>query len=1029
MAELVGRERELAMLRELLDDARAGRGRVVLLAGEAGIGKTHLIERLAADAAEAGMTVGWGRCTETESPPYWPWRRALRALPSSRAHPLSTNLPGGRDELFAGVADELEVATATSAAALVIEDIHWADPSSLALLRFVIGTVPDLPLLMVLTARDEPSELTEEAASALRDLPPAVHRLPLTGLDANETGRIVRNLCGEDVPDAYVDDVHQRTGGNPFFVHEVATLRALQGESSGSAIPAGVRQVLGRRLARLSQSAHEVLAAGSVAGHDLDAAVLAPMTNRPLDEVVALLDEAVATRLLVRHEDGVTFVHALVREALYADQPRGALAAMHAAAARALEERGPRPAGDGGDGIDAQLAAHWRRASGDDARMRAAHHALAAARGAAMRMGYEQAARYYRWAIDAGPSDPLGVLLALGEAEMMAGSPASGRATLAEVASAALEAGRADELARAVLAMGGGIGGFEVAVGDAEQLRLLEAALSLLPEGDSPLRAALLGRLSVTISGTGVEPRRIELARAAAEMARRVGDADAEVAALAAYCDAVSGPDDIDARLAATARMLELTGSAGSDPRLVLLARRMRIVARFERGEFAAADLDAAAYAATADRLRLPLYQWPVPVWRGMRALMRGEFDAVLEFAAEAEELSRRAGSENGHLMVFALQVGHALSTGASSAMADRFRRVARTLGDYPVTVCYIAGAAIDADRELSLAMVERLRADTLRALARDAEWLEAVWMFGEAGIRHGDVEMARAAYDALTPYEAVWAIDGIGAACFGVTAHQLGRLAAFLGRPDEAATWLRLAIDRHRAAGADHLALLSELAMAALPAASPAAAAAAATSAPPRVALELREGELRREGRVWRLGWAGVSATVPDSKGMRDLAVLVGSPGRQVHVLDLVEGAGGPVARAAGGDTGPVLDRRARDAYRRRLEDLEDELTGADEAGDIGRVAALREERDFLAVELGSALGLGGRGRAAGDRVERARKAVAMRISTALRAISDVHPDLARHLHVSVVTGRFCVYRPEQPARWHTSAELFSRE
>jgi hypothetical protein len=112
-------------------------------------------------------------------------------------------------------------------------------------------------------------------------------------------------------------------------------------------------------------------------------------------------------------------------------------------------------------------------------------------------------------------------------------------------------------------------------------------------------------------------------------------------------------------------------------------------------------------------------------------------------------------------------------------------------------------------------------------------------------------------------------------------------------------------------------------------------------------------------------------------------------------------------------------LDREARDAYRKRLAELEDDLRHAEDNADLGQAAALRAERDFIAAELAAAFGLGGRERLAGDRHERARKAVAMRIRTALRSIREVHPALGRHLQASVATGRFCVYRPEQSVKW----------
>jgi hypothetical protein len=899
---------------------------------------------------------------------------------------------------------------------MVLEDIHWADASSLALLRFVVGVLPDLPLLLVLTARDDPVELTEAAAAALRDLPPAVHRVPLGGLDWKSTEAIVRHVCGEDVSAAFVSEVHDRTGGNPFFVQEVANLRALHGERSGFPVPPGVRHVLGRRLARLSQAAHEILAVGSAVGDELDPDLLALVTAHSPREILALLAEAVQSRLVMRRDDVLVFAHPLVRETLYEALSPAVRSDLHARVAAALEAQAGRRRSLA-DGIDAQLAAHWLRAPGDDARRRGGQHALAAARGAMNRMAYEQATRYFRWALEAGAEDRLPLTLELGEAQVLAGELTNGRNTLAQAAAMALEVSRGDDLARAVLAMGGGIGGFEVAVGDAGQVRLLEHALRLLPEADGSLRAAVLGRLSVTIAAPESEERRIELAREAASMAQRVGDARAEAGALAAYCDGIAGPDYVAERMLATERMLELAGKA-DDPRLTLLARRMRVVALLERGQFALADAEMSTYAELADRLRLPLYLWPVPIWRGMRALMRGDLDVAWRHSEEAEELGRRAESLNAELMVFTLRATHALATGTTRALAERFRWAAAVAGTYPVAACMIAAMASEADPDLSRQMFERARANGIPGLARDAEWVEAVWQFGDAGMRYADPDMAQAAYDALLPYADVWAIDGLGAACFGVAAHQLGRLAAWLGRRDDAQRWLQRALERHRAVGADLLAVHTERELAQLGVGS------VERPRPGRA----EQGDLHRDGHIWRVEWRGETSTVPDSKGMRDLAVLLAFPGRDVHVLDLIEAGGGPAAATAEANAGPALDRQARHAYQQRLTELEDELREAHQRCDMGRAAALREEQDFLAAELAAALGLGGRDRLTGDRVERARKAVAMRIGTALRAIAEVHPSLGRHLRASVATGRFCVYRPEEPVTWRLSQSRAGR-
>jgi predicted ATPase len=211
VGELVGRSQELGRLLALLEDARAGRGRAALVLGEAGIGKTRLTEAFAAAAAQADIRVAWGRCTDAESPAYWPWRQLLRALDGSTSLGHTTDGTSGRDVLFATVANELEqVAAAVGPMVLVLDDIHWADPSSLALLRFLVSVLPDLPAVLVLTARDDPLELSTAAADLLRELPPAVQRIPLGGLDSDSTQALVMGVWGI-APAAFVSEVHQRT--------------------------------------------------------------------------------------------------------------------------------------------------------------------------------------------------------------------------------------------------------------------------------------------------------------------------------------------------------------------------------------------------------------------------------------------------------------------------------------------------------------------------------------------------------------------------------------------------------------------------------------------------------------------------------------------------------------------------------------------------------------------------------------------------------------------------------------------------
>jgi hypothetical protein len=184
-----------------------------------------------------------------------------------------------------------------------------------------------------------------------------------------------------------------------------------------------------------------------------------------------------------------------------------------------------------------------------------------------------------------------------------------------------------------------------------------------------------------------------------------------------------------------------------------------------------------------------------------------------------------------------------------------------------------------------------------------------------------------------------------------------------------------------------------------------------------------------QHEGDYWTLGYLGRTVRMADAKGLRDIATLIARPGRELHVADLIAstdpatGDGDEQARTqllrGGASSEPVLDDRARAAYRARLLELRDDLEEAEANADIGRADTARIEMDMIAGELAAALGIGGRTRPQPDAGERARKAVTQRIRNSLKRLADVHPELAHHLERSLRTGRFCSYSPEQPTEW----------
>jgi hypothetical protein len=999
----VGRDVELREADALLERVAAGRGCVAVVLGEAGVGKTSLLEAMARRAASRGFAVAIGRCAASESPPFWPWPRVLRRLgiPDD-----AVTRSAGRAALFADAADHLERASAVEPVFVAIDDLHWADESSLALGSFLAAATAGMRIALVFAARDDPAEATPALTDALAALPADVLRLTLGGLDVVAAGEVVADVFGYAPPPALVEELHARTGGNPLFLQECARLLVGRAGSVPASVPDRVRQVITRRLARLSEPSYTVSTAAAVAD-DFDLDLLAALTATTAADVAGALGEAIEARLVVDDDDGPRFVHALIRETLLDTQPVSRRGDLHERAARVLEARLEHAPNDGRAALAGRAAAHWAHVPGG--RPRAAQLAVEAARSAARQVAYDHATRLYEWSRQLG-DDNLDTITELGEAQVLAGRLADGRQTLAAAAERAADERRGDALARAVLAAGSGVGGYEVDVRDDRQVVLLRDALSLLGHEDSTLRAACLARVGLVDASLPVE-QRAALADDAAGMAVRLGDLVGEVAALAARCDILSGPDHVDDRLATTARMVELARSHG-DPTIALLARRHRILALLERGHIGSVDHELAAYARTSDRLRLPLYSWMVPLWRGMRALMDGDQQRAAELCDEADALGRAAGSANADALVFTLRFAIARARGTVADMESEMARIAPGYEGYPAAEAMHAVVLVSVGRaDQARGLLLRRMAEGIETIPRDSEWIETLWTLGDVAVDLGELDAVEAIHDALTPYAELWAVDGVGAACFGAVSHQLGRLSLTLDRDQAARHWLDAAEHAHRAAGAEALALAS------------AALRASLSSQPPRsrTGPSTARGALNRDGPIWHVEWQGRAATVRHSKGILDIARLLDRPGREIHVLDLVAPTGAAPDR---GGTGPMLDDTAKRAYQQRLQDLEEDIEEATSRSDEARVARLENERELLVREISRAYGLGERPRSAGDPVERARKAVGMRIATAIRAIAASDPDLARHLDRSILTGRYCSYQPETDATWDVSAQ-----
>lgn len=1106
---LVGRESELRHLGAALDDLVAGRGGLVLVSGDAGIGKTRLAEELAERAAASGAEVHWATCWDGGgAPAYWPWAQLLRSYAEGRDRAtLSAEIGASADSLlaiapdlgpllsagrrprgahgdddperarfafFEAVASVFRRAAARRPIVLVLDDLQWSDPSSLLLLGFVEREVRRIAVLLVGAYRDTDIDWDDDHGRLLANAARAGLIMRLGGLDDRGVAELIlHEVPGREDP-ALVGAIAQRSGGNPLFVVELARLFAHQdARRLGSApfeaygLPPEIAAVLQRRFALLSQPCHDLLSFATVVGQEFRADIVAEVTGMSLPETLAVLDEAVRARIVSAPASPgapYAFGHALMRTVLYDQLSPPRRAALHASVAAVLEAVSPPGASA------ATLACHFLRAGDEAATAKGVRHAERAGREALDALAYEEAGNHFAAALAAlerGDGDPeLGVelFLLLGDAQTRAGDLPAARTSFTQAAAGARQHGLAALLARAALGLGTGPTGFEIRLFDQEQVDLLEEALAALGETDSALRAWTMARLSVASSLSAPTAQRRARAEAALAMARRTGAIDVLVYALAAHCDAIPGAAHVEERLGEATRIIRLAEEAGNRT-TELLGRRLRLVALLEGGDVAAADGEVDAFARSAQSLRQPLYLWYVPLWKGMRALREGRLAEAEARASEAEALGQQAHSANASMLVASQRLSIALARGQPAEAEDLLRSMVDD--GLPVgsgVEAWLAAIwARDGRLAEASAALGRLVATGFAAHAEDdAEWLSSACQLAEACVAVGDVDAAVLLRDQLAPFAQRCAVDGIGAAWLGSTARYLGMLSHLLGDHDDAVSQLEHALDVHRRAGALLLTAhtLHNLGHALLARGrdgdtergrtSLAEAAAILRELGARVPDQGREGAgplvgtrgedlplanaFRRDGETWTLSYRGRTVRVRDSKGLGDVARLLAAPGQEVLAAELLaagEGVPAPGALtreaaeqhglsaigAAWGDV--ILDDRARREYRRRLAELQQDVDEAEGHHDAARAEKARLEMEFIADQLTSSLGLGGRPRRSGDTAERARKAVTQRVRAAIQRLERDHPELGRHLDRSIRTGTYCSYAPEHPTSW----------
>ncbi|GLX05587.1 AfsR/SARP family transcriptional regulator [Microbispora sp. NBRC 16548] len=777
-APFVGREAELSALVTAATEAATDGARIALVTGEAGLGKSTLLEHLGRRLERDGWLVAVGHCLEVDSaPPAWAWTEALRAVAAATSpgefaddlaplltdtEPVNADATAGRFRLRQAVWKWLAAVAAERPVAVVLDDLHWADAATLELLGGGLGI--RAPILVVAAYRaDESGHLTETLASLARATP---LRLALPGLDDVAVAELVRTECEAD--EETIAGIAERTGGNPFYVRESA--RLLNGEGALvalSEVPEGVRDVLRRRLARLPEGGVSILRLAAVAGRESSVDVLVKAADTDEDGVLDALDAGVIAGLLNEPAPGrVRFVHVLVRDTLIADLSRLRTARMHARIADALE----------GTGDISALAHHYARAGSP----KAVGYCVQAAELAEARYAHDVAACLLTDAVtnSTGPDERVELLGRLLRAQIRAGAVAAARETRREAVEYAESLGRDDLMIAAFTAWTEPTPWQARTYGTVDR-PIVERLSRLLKRELTPsVRSRLLTAYANELVGED-DPTVLEAAQEALDLA--------------------TGPR---LRAAALGILAEVHGDAELCRELVEIGTEhdlpvYRVTGLLNHAAVAAAANDPVTmHQAITEALELArTYRMPeaiavAEITLATLALVEGRFaDAELLYA-KADEGMRRAGSVHatGFLQLALATIW--LNDGTLGAHLDDVRALHATLG--PMTSDLLALAlhanGLDAEAREVRASPSPIRSDffftflaTLRAMAIVAS---------------NDRDAAEEIYAALLPHR-----DGppAGAASLAVAlrpvAHTLGELALLLGRTEAAAHFTQAAI------------------------------------------------------------------------------------------------------------------------------------------------------------------------------------------------------------------------------------------
>jgi tetratricopeptide (TPR) repeat protein/type II secretory pathway predicted ATPase ExeA len=941
----IGRAREIALLQGELEGSLAGRGRIVLVAGEPGVGKTWLVREALAQTQKRveDLDARWARCSDVVgAPAFWAWRQLLGP---------SLELAGGRldaaseverfEQLHRGI-EQLREASRTRPLVLVIDDLQWADGESVTLLDFLAHEIGDWPLCVVATLRDvgTQNDASREIEALARHK--EVRRIQLAGWSAPETRRYFEIGLGTALDSEVVDGLQRVTAGNPYFADELirgltaTEILDLADGTSRPELPIRIEQIIAQRLAACNAATRELLELAAVAGPTFTPALIGKLGDpeaEPAEHPLSVIDRAVAARLLEPADvpGRFRFVHGLVPSAILARMSAVRRSTLHGRLGMLLE----RESGLGATGSIAELARHFASAAAlPEFASRALHYSRIAGDEAAAQHSYALAAQHYREALAAlasldepardGRCERAELLASLGQCLALRGTP-DAQDVLQEAESIARAGLASDERDRAtrVLARALLIQCEELPPATPESCRALlaraEEALAALGPDTDLLRARLLAALTPLHRFDSDRARPAARAREALALAAETDDPTAQGRALEAlHWALLDGPAAVE-RLEIASSVLAQAERAQS-ARLIFTARFWRYLDLLELGRAADAEAELGMLEALAAELSDPRRRHQALYLRAGFELARGELARAEALAQEALELGLRSGVQLARFFYLPAMIQIAFLRGDAERLANWNRESEQMRSQHPQAATASSVLLAWLGREASAAEdFEAVARRGFDRIPRGPDWLATLNSLAWTAIELGQADICRELYELLRDHAGRFVVYSLGATTSSVD-RVLGKLAMKQGHYAAAAAHFEAGIEQCVRSGARADLVWLHLERAELRIAQGAQAsndevvqglrtalALAREIGAPMIERRVRihhptlavvpilqspcagQGLFIRRGSHWQIALGDGACELADSRGLQLIATLLARPGEPICSTELV--------------------------------------------------------------------------------------------------------------------------------------------